>query len=358
MALNRLLDLLQAAALSTVMFRLLPGARRMPALEPVRSVTTARVSVIIPARNEALRIQPCLRALQTMQEVGEVIVVDDESSDETANVSELLGARVILGAPLPDGWVGKPWALHQGIAAATYDHVVCLDADTVPREGLIPALLQELQQHDIVSLAPSFLTSSFAEQGLHASMLAGLVYRFGAVGTQPASLERIYGNGQCLAFSRAWFINEGGFALAASEMNDDIALLRALAARSARISFRDGRNLLEVRMYESACEVWAEWGRSLPMIDLTSPGRRLFDLATLWLVLALPAVRTGVMNPRKIDLACIVLRVGMAKALAPSYSHPRHGVYVSPLFDILATLRLTQATCAPVRTWRGRRYTR
>jgi glycosyltransferase involved in cell wall biosynthesis len=55
------------------------------------------------------------------------------------------GARVVEGAPLPDGWVGKPWALQQGLEAATGEWVVTLDADTAPHPGLLGALVRRAE---------------------------------------------------------------------------------------------------------------------------------------------------------------------------------------------------------------------
>jgi dolichol-phosphate mannosyltransferase len=324
---------------------------------PLHASSHIPVSVVIPARNEAHRIASCLRSLQNVDGVDEIIVVDDESADETPSIAFDFGATVIAGAPLPVGWIGKPWALHQGLTAARNDIVVCLDADTVPRPGLIAALVEQLKTYDLVSLSPRFLTSSMSEQALHAAMLTGLVYRFGAVGTAVNAPEHIYGNGQCLAFRRDWLLREGGLQLAARHMNDDVALLRALASRGARIAFLDGRELLDVRMHESAAEVWREWGRSLPMNDVATRVRQVSDLVSLWLVLVIPVARMATRRVSRVDVACLVMRFGMTRALAPSYEGSRKGVYLSPLFDIAATTRLTQATCLPVREWRDRRYT-
>jgi dolichol-phosphate mannosyltransferase len=359
MAVDRAVTVLQAIALTAVVKRLLPGARRKPPLAPpppeIRSAPP--VSIIIPARNEADRIAPCLTSLQRAG-VDEVIVVDDESTDDTAAVARDLGAMVISGAPLPDGWVGKPWALHQGLTAARNEIVVCLDADTIVRADLFPALVQELDAYDFVTVSPRFLTSSTPEQALHASMLNGLVYRMGAVGMKtPADPSRIYGNGQCFAFRRSLLVREGGFALVSDQMNDDIALLRALSSRGVRISFRDGRELLDVRMYASTREVWTEWGRSLPMVDITPAGTRGRDIAMLWLTLVVPWLRIARGRGGWVDFASLAMRVGMTAAVAPSYEGKRVGVWLSPLMDAAATLRLTQATLDPVRAWRGRRYT-
>ena len=90
------------------------------------------ISVVVPARDEAARIGPLLEAIVGAPGVTEVIVVDDESADATAGLAAGAGASVVTGRPLPAGWVGKAWALQQGLDAAVGDWVVTLDADTRP----------------------------------------------------------------------------------------------------------------------------------------------------------------------------------------------------------------------------------
>ncbi|HEV2777479.1 MAG TPA: glycosyltransferase, partial [Solirubrobacteraceae bacterium] len=114
------------------------GRRRRAPLAPGAPPPDGSVSIVVPARDEAERLGPCLEALKGI--AAEVLVVDDRSTDETANLARSHGARVIDGAELPAGWVGKPWALQQGLEAASGDWVVFLDADTRPKAGLIGAL--------------------------------------------------------------------------------------------------------------------------------------------------------------------------------------------------------------------------
>jgi len=143
----KLVTVAQAAAAAVVATRLARGRQMRPSLRagvPLPPGTT--VSAVIPARNEAARIGPCVIAALADPGVSEVIVVDDESADGTAAVAARSGARVISGRPLPPGWVGKQWALQQGLQAASGEYVLTLDADARPRPGLAAALVAAAAQ--------------------------------------------------------------------------------------------------------------------------------------------------------------------------------------------------------------------
>jgi dolichol-phosphate mannosyltransferase len=315
------------------------------------------ISVVIPARDEERRLGPCLRAVLADPAVTEVIVVDDESSDGTARLAAAYGATVVRGRPLPEGWVGKQWALHQGLEEAHGEIVVTLDADTRPRPGLFGALAAALAEHDLVSAGPRFVCDGLAEQALHASFLATLVYRFGPIGPPvPPPPHRVVANGQCLAFRREAMRRADGFARVRGHMTDDVALARALAADGWRVGFLDAGGLLEVDMHESAAEAWREWGRSLPLRDVTRPAWQAADLAVVWLAAALPALRLAAGRPTRLDLALLAVRLLLATALRRSYARPGAGVLLSFLLDPATAVRLTQATLRPVRTWRSRAY--
>ncbi|OUC99710.1 glycosyl transferase group 2 family protein [Streptosporangium minutum] len=354
----RPLTVFQAVAALAVGVRLARGRDRLPPLAPV-GATAARISVVIPARDEEGRIGPCLSAVLADPAVMEVLVVDDESGDGTARLAAELGAKVVVGAPLPEGWVGKQWALLQGVEAAGGDIVVTLDADARPAPGLFGALAAALDGYDLVSAGPRFVCGGIAEQALHASFLATLVYRSGPIGPSSAPApHRVMANGQCMAFRRTAMLSAGGFRRVRGHMTDDVALARTLAADGWAVGFLDAGGLLEVDMHESAAEVWREWGRSLPLRDVTGPGRQAADLAAIWLTAALPVLRLAAGRPTRLDLGLLAVRLLLTGALRGSYTRPGPGVLLSPLLDPLTAVRLTQATLRPVRNWRGRTYPR
>jgi len=348
-----MLALAQSIAAGVVLARLSRGRSRRPALVAVECVEP--VSVVIPARDEAARIGPCLNGLAAEAKASvEVIVVIDEADDPTAAVARAAGARVIVAPPLAEGWVGKPWALKQGVDAATHDVVVCLDADVRPKRGLLGALTRELAGADFITCAPRFLCEAPAERFLQASMLASLVYRFG-----PGDVEdpgRMVANGQCTVTRRSWFLAQGGYEQSIGHMTDDIALARTMVEAGHRVGFRDAADLLDVKMYDSVGEIWREWGRSLGAVDTMGRRELAGDLAVVWLVMALPVLRLVTGRPTRIDRALLALRWAMTAAFGRAFDRRDLGFWLSPLADPATATRLTMSAVRPSLTWRGRTY--
>ena len=356
----------RVAAGAAALVRLARVAGAAPPLAPATDEdqfdVPLAVTVVVPARDEAERIGPCLAALRGAPAVIEVIVVDDESTDGTAALAASLGARVVAGRPLPPGWVGKPWALQQGLdAAAAGTWLVTLDADTVPDPRLPAALVARARAGawDLLTCGARFTLSTRGQRLLHPAMLATLVYRFGPPGarrTPPPA--RVVANGQCTVAGVDALRRAGGFAGAAAHLTDDVALARHLAARGWRVGFADATDLIGVRMHETAGEAWRNWGRSLPMPDVTSPAWRLADLAVVWLAQALPLPRLLAGRGDALDVALLVARLGTHAGTARAYERTSRGAWwwLAPLADVPVAARFTQAALRPERTWRGRTY--
>ncbi|MCX5956552.1 MAG: glycosyltransferase family A protein [Cyanobacteria bacterium] len=143
---------------------------RMPALAAGVVRGHPSVAVLIPARNEESTLPHLLRALEAQSfRPLEVIVIDDHSSDRTAAIatqtSPHLEVRLVRPPPLPEGWCGKTWALHNGVAASRAEVLVFLDADTEPAPDFLASLLachQELG--GLVSVQPYHRTERAYEQ--------------------------------------------------------------------------------------------------------------------------------------------------------------------------------------------------
>jgi dolichol-phosphate mannosyltransferase len=368
----------QSLALLVLAVRLWPGRTRRPPVRPHREdIGDTTVSVIVATLNEAARIAPCLAGLRAQgRPLLEVLVVDSRSTDGTRGLVESAAAldprvRLLTDDPLPDGWVGKVWALEHGLRAARGEWILGIDADTAPVPGMVGGAVTaaRLNGYSVVSFSPMFAGQSALEQLIQPALLVTLVYRGGAVGSdvQP---ERLLANGQCFLARREALLRHGGYAPARDSFADDVTLARHLARRGERVGFLDGSRLYRVRSYRSAGEMLREWGRSLDLRQATSAARQWLDIVHLTAVQALPV-------PVLVALAIVAPSAGMATAarllmlvngvllgarllllrpLSRSYERPGPTFWLSWVADPLAVARIVVSTVRRTRRWRGRSY--
>jgi len=375
-----LLLLAQSIALVVLIRRLLSGRTRRPPVLPMADDGPPRVSVLLPTFNEVQRVQPCLEGLMKQgSTVHEILVVDGNSGDGTDQLVYGVGARdgrirLIYEPQLPNGWIGKVWALQHGLEQASSEWILTVDADIEPRPGIVAAAVHAANELNLqaVSFSPLFAGQTAAEQWLQSALLLTLVYRGGAVGrdgTAPA--HRVMANGQCFLIRRDVLVAHGGYAAARSSFCDDVTLARHLARHGVRVGFLDGSRLFSVRSYESLGEMWREWGRSIDLKDATTPLRLAADVALLALVqgapifvLALFAADVWELRGSTrwllvaVNAVLILMRVAMLGALAGSYDRRFWSYWLSPFADPVAVLRIVLSALRRPTQWRGRSYPR
>ena len=373
-----LLLVAQLVALIVICARLAPGRHRLPVAEPDvtgASVGDTTVSVVVPARNEAARIVPCLDGLRAQQRpLTEVIVVDGHSTDGTpalVQAAAVMDARIRLleEPPRPAGRVGRPWAIAAGCAVARGEWVLVIDADTAPRPGMVAGAVAAARRLglDAVSFAPRIIAPAPGARWLQPSLLTTLVYRFGPPNID-APAERVMANGQCMLMRRDVLERAGGYGVADDSYCDDIRVARHLAARGARVGFLDGPRLLDVTMYPTARETWRAWPPSLHMRDATRMRWRWLDAVVLLLAQALPiplllalalvagrlhAPRGVVAGLVAVNVALVMVRALLALATAHSFGVRGVPYWLAPLADPLTVPRVIWAMVAPPREWRG-----
>jgi len=401
--------LLQLPAVAILLSRLIKGPTRQPPLEPESPTPdlVGKVSVVVPTLNEADRLTPCLAGLtKHSYEVREIVVVDSNSTDGTQDLVKTAAQkdprfRFVTDDPLPEGWVGRPWALHTGFLEGSPDSewFLGLDADTQPDPALAAALVKKAaaEDYDLISLSPRFILKYPGELWLQPALLLTLVYRFGPTGTKPETPERVMANGQCFLCRRSVLAEMGGYSSAKGSFCDDVTLARHVASQGFKVGFLDGAKVLKVRMYEGAMETWREWGRSLDLKDASSRGQVWQDLWLLLATLGLPlpillvyalffvrdntvllsvstiysslaslaiALPSQSFSPSLLllglNLFLLAIRVALSGAIASAYDFSQAKMawvfWLSPLADPLAVLRLFISASRTPTQWRGRKY--
>jgi dolichol-phosphate mannosyltransferase len=334
------------------------------------------VSVVVPARNEAERIGPCLDGLRAQgAPLVETIVVDGHSTDDTPALVDAAAARDprirrMDEPPRPPEAVGRPWAIAAGCAAARGEWVMVVDADTTPQPGMIAGAISAARRLrlDVVSFAPRIVAPGAGARWLQPAFLTTLVYRFGPAGAGRSDPERVMANGQCLLMRRSVLEGAGGYGAAADSYCDDVRIARHLASRGARVGFLDGPRLLDVVMYRTGRETWRAWPRSLSVRDATRGRWRWLDALTLLLAQALPlpvllmlALRSGTLDASRwvvaglsaVNGALLIVRLLLAGATAHSFARRGLAYWLAPLADPAAVLRVIETTVHRPREWRG-----
>ena len=214
------------------------------------SASVEGLSIIIPARNEEENLPTLLRSLAAQSvHPGEIIVVDDASTDRTAEVARELGARVFRSLPLPEGWRGKTWACHQGAQAAAGQKLLFLDADTwFEPDGLSRVLAEFQAGGGALSVAPYHAVRDFHEQFsafFNLVMLAG-TGAFTVFGDRYPQRGLL---GQFLLIDRAAYQRAGGHEAVKGRILENFWFSKQLRTANVPIHCRSGRGVFSFRMY-------------------------------------------------------------------------------------------------------------
>lgn len=324
--------------------------RRAPSIAAVQPTP-----ILVPARDEAAHIGACVTALRAQ---GEVVVLDDGSSDDTSELARTAGARVIAGKPPPDGWLGKPWACAQLASSVEGDVLVFVDADVEVSPGAVAAAVALLREAalDIVCPFPRQLALTAAERLvqplLQWSWLTTLPLGLAETSPRPSLTAAC---GQFVVVRRAALERAGGFAAVRDAVLDDIALVRAIKAAGGRGGVVDGTTLASCRMYDGWPALRAGYRKSL-WAAFGSPPRAAGVLALLGLTYVLPPVaalggsRVGIVGYLGgVASRVIAARRTGGRALPDAFAHPVSIVALGYL-----TVDSFRARRADELTWKGR----
>jgi chlorobactene glucosyltransferase len=337
-----------------------------------RQADSPRVSVLIPARNEAAVIGDTVRPLLSQGDaLHELLLLDDHSTDGTADAARQAAAddprlKIIAGAPLPDGWFGKNWACHQLAEQASGDLLVFTDADVDWRPGALDALgaARASSGADMLTVWPTQVTRTWSERvvvPLMAFVIHGYLPAPLVNGTRYASFSAA--NGQCIAFTRDAYQRVGGHAAVRDDIVEDIRLARLTKRAGRRLVMIEGDGLVACRMYADWRQVRDGYAKNIVAgygsVPAMLAGTVFHWLVLLgpWLWLLLGAGDTTGLWPG-LPLAWIALGIG-TRALTAAATRQRIGDAVTlPIGALLMTIIAGQALYWQVRyggvRWKGR----
>lgn len=224
--------------------------------EPLEDVT-----VLIPARNEAGTLPRTLESLSKQGPGLAILIVDDQSSDGSAEIAErsgIAGVRVISGTTLPEGWTGKVWAQAQARPYLDRPLVLLLDADIALAPGLIATLkkAQRERQLGLVSLMAELSMHGFWERLLLPAFVYffKLIYPF-HIANSPSNRVAAAAGG-CVLLETRVLDAIGGFASLKAAIIDDCTLARRVKDAGFSTWIGLTRSVTSHRRYFGLGEIW------------------------------------------------------------------------------------------------------
>ena len=317
------------------------------------------VTVLIPARNESAVIERTLLALGNQSNGLQVILVDDQSSDETASLAvSTLGAGLLVlkGKPLPSGWTGKLWALEQGWRNTRTELILLLDADIELDPRMIGALKQKLigEKLDLVSIMAQLRMETFWEKLLAPAFIYffKLLYPF-SLGNNPRSVLGVAAGGCILVRSDA-LRRTGAFASIRNAIIDDCALAASVKKSGGRTWTGLSLSVRSHRPYPHLSNFWE-------MVERTAFTQLRYSI---WLLLATTFVMVLAFWFPWLGLLCSSFAVrcfavagfcAMISTYLPTLRYYQRAILWAPMLPFVGGLFLLMTWSSALRYWRGKR---
>jgi chlorobactene glucosyltransferase len=249
------------------------------------------ISVLVPARDEEENIAACLESLQKQDYPNfEVLVLDDNSADNTAGIVQRLAAedkriQLIRGEPLPEDWAGKPFACYQIARKARGSWLLFVDADTIHAPQMLRSVLALALQLKVSMLSgfPRQLANSLPQK-----IAVPLIY-FIIMGWAPlwwihrSRMPRpSVAIGQFLLFSREEYWRIGGHKVVKSRILEDIWMGIEVCRHGGRHVAVDLSEVVACDMYPTAGAMWQGLVRCIYSVAVISPLLLLLLLPAAW----------------------------------------------------------------------------
>jgi hopene-associated glycosyltransferase HpnB len=313
------------------------------------------ITVLIPARNEAAVIGQTLAALRAQGGDLRIIVVDDQSTDATAAIARAAGAEVLTGAPLPEGWVGKLWALEQGRRLVETPLTLLVDADIALRPGLVRALLARRREgggRQLVSLMAVLEMTS----GWEKLLIPAFVYFFKLL--YPFRLSNGRGRlvaaaaGGCVLVESAALDRIGGFGALRHAIIDDCTLARRVKEAGGRTWVGLTHDAISLRPMSTLGAIWQMVARSAFAQLRYSSLLLVACVLVLAIAFWVPIIAVVAGGPLARWSGVVALAAMGATYVPVLRFYARSPLWVAAL-PVAGTLYLAMTVSSAIRAWRG-----
>jgi cellulose synthase/poly-beta-1,6-N-acetylglucosamine synthase-like glycosyltransferase len=232
-----------------------------------------KISVLVPLRNEeenAVAIIETLAAQENLSDV-EFLILNDNSTDKTFELitSAARGDsrfKILQGSTLPDGWLGKPWALEQLSQSALGEMLVCIDADVRLSKTAIASAVDSMHEHalDFFSAYPSQVARTFGERMIQPLLQWSWISSVPlAIAKRSSNPSFAVANGQFFAVKKSALMKSGGYSSIKAEVLDDMQMARVLLRNKFKGTVGNGALIAQCHMYSSWSELRNGYAKSL-----------------------------------------------------------------------------------------------
>jgi glycosyltransferase involved in cell wall biosynthesis len=330
--------------------------------------TESTISVVIPARNEESVIAACVRSVAMQPEVLEILVVNDQSTDRTAEivrslVPEMANLRLLETSGPPVGWVGKNNAVWLGAQTAKGKWLLFLDADAVLEPGATAKAFQLAEENTaaLVSFSPEQTLKTWYEKALIPFVYCRLARKFSYADVNDPKSPQAAANGQFLLIQRATYDAVGGHASVAADVLEDVALARRVKQDNWGIWFGSGAGFVSVRMYRSFRQMWGGWRTNLYQLMGGNSNAAFYELEGAFPWMTFLVLLFGIKFPLAMFVGALLLifrQVSYGLELARNRFPFKFIIYYLPaVFLYAAVMAASYRSYARGKVaWKGREY--
>jgi glycosyltransferase involved in cell wall biosynthesis len=234
------------------------------------------LTVIVPARNEEDCLGACLQSLVSQSEeiftLGrdwELVVVDDHSTDRTAEIARgFAGVTVMQAGKLERGWTGKANAVWTAARRARGRWLLFTDADTLHEPGDLRRGIHEAERHKagMLSYSPRQIVGGLAQRTLMPLVFSELALAYPPAKVSDPAQRIAAANGQFLLVEREAYRRLGGHASVADKVLEDVELAFLAKRRRVGLRFRYAEDAVATRMYRTVGAMIEGWSKNLALL--------------------------------------------------------------------------------------------